>query len=165
MGGPSYAPPRTLCTFAFKRATVSRVIGGRIYGWIGLALLSVAGCGGGGDYANKPRPPAPINVTAAITNSRVNVSPERFGAGPIVLIISNQSSTAQKVTFQTDELGGTQPGNKFDTTPINPRGTATLKVDVREGDWKLSTGDGAVRAAAVSVSHERKSAQGDLLQP
>ena len=141
------------------------MFGGRVYGWIALALLSVAGCGGGGDYANKPRPPAPINVTAAITNSRVSVSPKRFGAGPIVLIISNQSSAAQKVIFQTDELGGSQPGRKFDTTPINPRGTATLKVDVREGAWKLSTGDGDIRAAAVSVGRERKSAQGDLLQP
>jgi len=141
------------------------VIGGRIYGWIGLGVLTVAGCGGGGDYANKPRPPAPINVTAAITDNRVSVSPQRFGAGPIVLIISNQASTAQKVVFETDELGGSQPGNKFDTTPINPRGTATLKVDVREGDWKLGTGDGGIRAAAVSVGQERESAQGDLLQP
>jgi hypothetical protein len=40
-----------------------------------MALATVAGCGGGDDYANEPRPPAPINVTAAITNSRVNVSP------------------------------------------------------------------------------------------
>jgi hypothetical protein len=141
------------------------VNGGRVYGWTAFALLAIVGCGGGGDYANKPRPPAPINVTAAITNSRVSVSPHRFGAGPIVLIISNQSSTAQKVTFETDELGGTQPGNKFNTTPINPRGTATLKVDVREGDWKLSTGDSAIRAADVSVGRERKTAQGDLLQP
>ena len=141
------------------------MLGGRVYGWIALALLATAGCGGGDDYANKPRPPAPINVTAAITDSRVSVSPQRFGAGPIVLIISNQSSSAQKVTFQTDELGGSEPGRKFDTTPINPRGTATLKVDVREGDWKLSTSDGAIRAAAVAVGRERKSAQGDLLQP
>ena len=108
---------------------------------------------------------AGIDVTAAITDSRVNVSPQRFGAGPIVLIVSNQSSSAQKVIFQTDELGGSQPGRKFDTTPINPRGTATLKVDVRQGAWKLSTGDGGIRAAAVSVGRKRKSAQGDLLQP
>jgi hypothetical protein len=141
------------------------MLAGRFYGWAAFAFIAVAGCGGGGEYANKPRPPAPINVTAAITNSRVNVSPERFGAGPIVLIISNQSSSAQKVIFETDELGGSQPGNKFDTTPINPRGTATLKVDVRAGDWKLGTGDGGIRAAAVSVGQERKSAQGDLLQP
>jgi hypothetical protein len=69
------------------------------------------------------------------------------------------------VIFQTDELGGAEPGRKFDTTPINPRGTASLKVDVREGDWKLSTDDGAIRAAAVTVGRERRSAQDDLLQP
>jgi hypothetical protein len=141
------------------------VLGGRVYGWTAFALLAVAGCGGGGDYANKPRPPSPINVTAAISNSRVSVSPRRFGAGPIVLIISNQSTSAQKVTFQTDELGGSLPGRKFDTTPINPRATATLKVDVREGSWKLSTDDGGIRAAAVSVGQERKTSQGDLLLP
>jgi hypothetical protein len=141
------------------------VLGGRVYGGIALALVSVAGCGGGGDYANNPRPPAPINVTAAITNSRISVSPQRFGAGPIVLIVSNQSSTAQKVTFQTDELGGSQPGNKFDTTPINPRATATLKVDVRQGNWKLSASKGGIRPVAISVGRKRKSAQNDLLQP
>ena len=128
-------------------------------------FLAVAGCGGDGEYANTPRPPAPINVTAAITNSRVSVSPQRFGAGPIVLIVSNQSSSAQKVIFQTDELGGSQPGRKFDTTPINPRARATLKVDVRQGSWKLGTGDGGIRAAAVTVGRERKSSQGDLLLP
>jgi hypothetical protein len=148
-----------------QAGTVAAVLGGRVYGGIALALLSVAGCGGGGDYANKPRPPAPINVTAAITNSRVSVSPKRFGAGPIVLIISNQSSSAQKVTFETDELGGSKPGRKFNTTPINPRATATLKVDVRQGRWKLSTSQDAVRPAALRVGRERDSAQNDLLQP
>jgi hypothetical protein len=136
-----------------------------IYGGIAATLVTLAGCGGGGDYANEPRPPAPINVTAAITNSRVSVSPQQFGAGPIVLVISNQSSSAQEVTFETDELGGSKPGRTFNTTPINPRGTATLKVDVRQGDWKLRTEDGGIAAAAVSVGKARKSAQDDLLQP
>jgi hypothetical protein len=138
---------------------------GRLYGGIAAALVTVAGCGGEDDYKNDPRPPAPINVTAAITNSKVSVSPHRFGAGPIVLVISNQSSTAQEVTFETDELGGSEPGRTFSTTPINPRGTATLKVDVRQGDWRLGTKDGGIRAAAVSVGRMRKSAQNDLLQP
>jgi hypothetical protein len=141
------------------------VLRGRIYGGIALALAVVAGCGGDGDYANNPRPPAPINVTAAITNSRIDVSPRRFGAGPIVLIISNQSSSAQAVTFETDELGGSKPGRTFSTTPINPRATATLKVEVRQGAWKLGTKDEGVRAAAVSVGRRRASAQNDLLQP
>ena len=69
------------------------------------------------------------------------------------------------MTFETDELRGSQPGRTFSTTPINPRGTATLKVDVRQGDWKLGTKDGAVRPAAVLVGRKRKSAQNDLLQP
>jgi len=141
------------------------VLRGRIYGGIAAALVTVAGCGGDEDYKNDPRPPAPINVTAAITNSKVSVSPQRFGAGPIVLVISNQSSSAQEVTFQTDELGGEEPGRTFSTTPINPRGTATLKVEVRQGDWRLGTRDGGIRAAAVSVGRQRKSAQNELLQP
>ena len=141
------------------------VLRGRVYGGIAAALATVAGCGGGSDYKNDPRPPAPINVTAAITNSKVSVSPQRFGAGPIVLVISNQSSSAQEVTFETDELGGEEPGRTFSTTPINPRGTATLKVEVRQGDWKLGTKDGGIRAAAVSVGKERKTAQDELLQP
>ena len=138
----------------------------RIYGGIAAAaLVTIVGCGGEDDYKNDPRPPAPINVTAAITNSKVSVSPQRFGAGPIVLIISNQSTSAQEVTFETDELGGDQPGRTFSTTPINPRGTATLKVDVRRGQWKLGTKDGGVRPAAVLVGRKRDSAQNELLQP
>ena len=143
------------------------VLRGRIYGGIAAAALitTMVACGGEEDYKNNPRPPAPINFTAAILNQKVSVSPQRFGAGPIVLVISNQSSSAQAVTFQTEELGGSEPGRTFSTTPINPRGTATLKVDVREGDWKLGTKDGAIRAAAVLVGRERASAQNKLLQP
>ena len=132
--------------------------------WL-LLLAPLTGCGGGDDYANRPRPPAPINVTAVISDARISVSPRRFGAGPIVLIISNQSSSAQEVTFETDELSASRPGRTFNTTPINPRGTAALKVDVREGDWQLRTEDNAIRAAAVKVGHMRKSAQDELLQP
>ena len=60
---------------------------------------------------------------------------------------------------------GGRSASRFSTTPINPRGTATLKVDVRQGDWMLGTKDGGVRAAAVSVGKLRKSAQNELLQP
>ena len=73
-----------------------------------VALVLLAGCGGDdtADYQNKPRPPAPINVTAAIDGDRVRVSPVTFGSGPVVFIISNQSGAPQTVTFETDELGG-----------------------------------------------------------
>jgi hypothetical protein len=132
-----------------------------------LAALAAfaAGCGGGGDYANKPRPATPINVTAAINEDEISISPKTFGAGPIVMIVSNQSGKAQTVTIQTEELGGSQPGLKQSTDPIEPRGTATLKVDVREGQYAVSVKGGGVEPAAVEVGAPRKSAQNDLLEP
>jgi hypothetical protein len=124
----------------------------------------VAGCGGGSDYANKPRPATPINVTAAISTKKVSVSPKTFGAGPIVVVISNQTGTPQTLTLQTQELGGSKPGLKVSSDPIGPRDTGTMKVDVREGSYELSA-RGGVKAASVEVSKDRKSAQDELLEP
>ena len=109
-----------------------------------------------------PRPPPPINVTAAITNSQIKVSPRRFGAGPIVLIISNQSSDAQSVTFET---GGGESGIRQTTSAINPAGTAQLQIEVRQGTYQLSVEDHRIRPAAVRVGRRRASSQNDLLQP
>ena len=128
-----------------------------------LAAALIAGCGSDEDYANEPRPPSPINITAAITDEKISVSPQSFGAGPIVLIVSNQSAAAQKVTFESDTSGG--PGVRQTTSPINPRGTATLKVDVTQGTYELSVEDANVAAATVEVGAKRASAQNDLLQP
>jgi hypothetical protein len=131
-----------------------------------VALAAVAaGCGGGGDYANKPRPATPINVTAAINQDRISLSPKSFGAGPIVMIVSNQTSKAQTVTIETDELGGKQGGITQSTDPIEPRGTASLKVDLRKGDYAVSVKGAGVRPAALKVGGKRKSAQDELLQP
>jgi hypothetical protein len=131
-----------------------------------VALAAVAaGCGGGADYANEPRPATPINVTAAIDEEGISLTPKEFGAGPIVLIVSNQTGKARTVTVETDELGGSQPGLKQSTGAIEPRGTGTLKVDLREGDYAVSVKGRSVRPAAVEVGSERKSAQDELLEP
>jgi hypothetical protein len=125
----------------------------------------LAGCGDeGGDYANKPRPATPINVTAAISPKKISISPKEFGAGPVVIIVSNQTGAKQRVTLQTEELGGNQPGLKQSTDPIAPRGTGTLKADIREGSYALSTSDGP-KAVTLEVGPKRKSAQDQLLQP
>ena len=87
-------------------------------------------------------------MTAAITDSQIKVSPRRFGAGPIVLIISNQSSDAQAVTFET---GGGEAGIRQTTSAINPAGTAQLQIDVRQGTYELSVEDRRIRPAAVRV--------------
>jgi hypothetical protein len=129
-----------------------------------VACCGVAGCGGGSDYANKERPPAPINVTAAVSTKKVSISPKTFGAGPIVLIISNQTGEKQKLTLQTSELGGSKPGLKATSNMIGANDTGTMKVNVREGDYELST-SGGVKAARFTVGRQRASAQNQLLQP
>lgn len=130
-----------------------------------VVVCALAGCGDtGGDYANKPRPATPINVTAAISDKEISISPREFGAGPVVIIVSNQTSGDQTVTLETDEIAGNQPGIKRSTNPIAPRGTGTLKADVREGTYALSTSDGP-KAAMLEVGPARKSAQNELLRP
>lgn len=124
-----------------------------------LALV-LTSCGSDKDYSNDPRPPAPINITASISNDRVSVSPKDFGAGPIVVIVTNQSATAQTVT-----LAGTAGGLQQSTAPIAPRDTATLKVDVAQGAYELKAQDATIKPATITVGAERESAQNDLLQP
>jgi hypothetical protein len=128
-----------------------------------LLVAGIAGCGASSDYANLPRPPAPITVTAAIIKGRVLVSPTRFGAGPITLVVTNQTPRSQELTFETSELGGSQSGVRQQSGPINPQSTATLKVDVRQGSYILR-GQG-IRPARIVVRGRRPSAQNDLLQP
>ena len=124
----------------------------------------VSGCGGGSDYANKPRPASPINITAAISTKKISISPKTFGAGPIVLIISNQTDRSQTLTLQTHELGGDKPGIKQTSNPIGPRNTGTMKVDVRKGSYEISA-KGGLEPVTVEVGADRKSAQDELLEP
>jgi hypothetical protein len=127
------------------------------------AVAGVAGCGEDDDHANRERPATTINVTAAISDGRVHVSPRRFGAGPIRLIVSNQMPSAQAVTFET---GGDAAGVTETTEPIRPNGTATLEIqDVAEGDYAVATDDGKVEPATVQVGAPRPSAQDQLLLP
>jgi hypothetical protein len=132
---------------------------------VAVLAAAVAACGAESDYQNKPRPPAPINATVAIDSGRVRVSPGTFGAGPVVFIISNQSGDAQKVTFESDELGAAHGGIKRSTGPIGARSTGQLKVDPAEGSYTLSASAGGIKPATIKVSARRRSSQNDLLLP
>ena len=130
-----------------------------------VATLVVAGCGGGSDYKNRPRPPTPINITASVSNAGIAVSPTSFGAGPIVLIVTNQTGASQEVTFESNELGGSKPGVTQTTEPINPRGTGQLQVNVTEGRYRVRAANADIAPATITVGPERQSAQNQLLQP
>jgi hypothetical protein len=130
-----------------------------------VAVAAVAGCGTSTDYKNDPRPPTLIVLTASIDDQRVSVSPRAFGAGPISLIVTNQTSTSQRVTLESAGKAGSGPGLRQETAPISPRDTATLKANVKPGRYTVHVrGDGIV-AARLRVGPQRASAQNDLLQP
>jgi hypothetical protein len=134
---------------------------------VAIALsVPVAGCGGDeADYANEPRPPAPITISARIGDDRISVSPTEFGAGPVTLIVSNQTQRAQELTLETDEIGGDAPGIEQNSGPINPGDTASLKADLRSGTYSVAVDGNGIEGARLQVGDERESAQNELLQP
>jgi hypothetical protein len=132
-------------------------------GAVCAAALVMLGCGSGGTYKNQPRPPAPIVITAAITPGQVSVSPTHFGAGPISLVITNQTQKSQRLTIARQVNGQLQQTGE--TGPINPQDTASLKADVDPGSYTVSVDGGGVKPAKLRIGKQRASAQNDLLQP
>src|SRR5688500_14188442 len=109
---------------------------------VGLALTA-AGCGDEDDYKNELRPPSPINVTAYVSSDRVSVSPAAFGAGPIVVVVTNQSNASQEVTFASESAGTSGEGDVSQSALVDPGGTGEIKLDVAQGNYMVRTGDEA----------------------
>jgi hypothetical protein len=130
--------------------------------------LAAAACGSSGAALNQPSPSVPLNLTVYVDDSRVSLSPDSVGAGPLVFIVTNQASSAQTLTLLPAGDSAAQP--LAATGPINPQGTAQLKVDLgTPGDYVLTTGAGAppgtTAAATLHVGQPRPSGSNDLLQP
>lgn len=128
------------------------------------AALAVAGCGGTKDFANDPRPPGPINISAGISDKRVTVSPAVFGAGPVTVLIANLTDDTQKLTVESKD-SSTKSGIRQTSSAINPEGTSSLKVEFSPGRYMVSVGSRKIRTAGIRVGTERGSAQDKLLQP
>lgn len=138
----------------------------RLVGVLSAAVL-VVGCGATDDYANDARPPAPRDVSVSVTNERVSVSPDRIGAGPVVLLVANESDESRDIQLTPPE-GSSSACIDADASsgPINPRGTARVSLDLVEGDCIVGVrGPRGPRPARLTVGRERTSAQADLLSP
>lgn len=125
------------------------------------AFALVSGCGTGNDFANNPRPPTYLNLAATIDANRVLVSPSHLGAGPVMFIVANQTSSSQQLIISSD-----QPGLLRDqTAPINPGSTVSMQADLRTGGYTVRVADPAIQSVSIRVGAERPSAKGQLLLP
>jgi hypothetical protein len=130
-----------------------------------IGLLALTGCGSSEQRTNHLRPAPPVTMTAAVHDDLVRISPSTVGAGQVTFIVSNQSGRAQKMTVETDELGGTRGGNVA-SSPVIPAGaTGRVTINVRQGKYSVHVTDESVRAARLIVGPPRKSGQNDLLLP
>lgn len=123
--------------------------------------IAVAGCGAE-EFPNDPRPPAPIELTAKVSNSRVVLSPVEIdgkpvGAGLATVTIANLTDEPTALTFTGPE--------DATTDPIVANGTLDFKLDLQQGNYIVSADDEAVRPYEFQVGPERPSAQNDLLLP
>ena len=130
---------------------------------IGIIVLTtgaLAGCGSSGHFVNHPAPPTPVNLTVYINDQRVSLSPSSVGAGPVVLIVTNQASTAQSLTVLPAGASAAQP--IADTGPINPQATTQVTVNLNTpGAYTVATAvhrvvtDNELRAQLIEAGIER----------
>jgi hypothetical protein len=130
---------------------------------VGVLALGAAACGTTEERKNEPRPPSRIVLTGSISTDRVSISPRRFGAGPVSLVVANLTDTSQQVTLEATARN--KPGVRQQTAPINPRDTAELRADLGTGRYRVRVTGSGISAATLRVGRARRSAQNDLLQP
>jgi hypothetical protein len=129
--------------------------------------ILVSGCGGE-DFQNEPRPPVSIELTGVIQDKGVTISPNRVGAGPIEITISNQTKAAHTITLEGEPAGGNRVRERVG--PVNPLDTATVQKTLRPGTYEVRAGSERavpreIASATLTVGRERRDSNSQLLQP
>jgi hypothetical protein len=128
-----------------------------------IAVIALTGCGGGKDFANKPRPPVPLQLTGVITKQKVTISPRKVGAGPVVITVSNQTGQSHTLTLDGN-------GEQERVGPINPLDTAQLQKTLKPGKYTVTAGTESavkrqIQPATLVIGKERASASDKVLLP
>ena len=80
-----------------------------------------------------------------IDEEGITASPAKFGAGPITLLVANQSGASQTLTIDGPRL-------RRSVGPINPQDTATVRLRVQPGEHTVSAEESAgLREATLTV--------------
>ena len=126
-----------------------------------LALaLAAAGCGGD-DFANDPRPAAPVVLTAKVDSKEIVVSPAKLGAGLVNITVSNQSEDPVSLT-----LVGPRSEDNTESGEVPPGGVGNLKASLSEGDYEVNGGERSdAKPAEIKVGPPRPNSSDDLLLP
>ena len=121
-----------------------------------LAALAVAGCGASSN-PNDPRPAAQLEVSASVNPDKVQISPDKFGAGVVNFTVANLSGSP--ITFSVS-------GPKKASTPqIQPGAPDYLKMNLTQGTYQATVGNSKIKPATIKVGPKRGSSQNQLLLP
>jgi hypothetical protein len=127
-------------------------IGGRIrvgalLAGVASAALMAAGCGGGKDFADKPRPASYVQLTGVITDRGVTVSPSKVGAGPVEIVVSNQTQASHTLTLDGGAIAPVRTG------PINPLDTGRIKRTLEPGSYVVKAGSEKAVSKEIPPAH------------
>jgi hypothetical protein len=112
-----------------------------------VAGLIGVGCGGGSDFQDKPRPAVPVQLNGVITSSKVTVSPSRIGAGPVVILVSNQTNRSHTLTLDGPSIAPIRVG------PINPLDTGEIQQTLQPGDYTVKAGSEQAVTKEIAPAH------------
>jgi len=127
-----------------------------------LCVALLVSCGSE-EFENKPRPASALELTGVIQKDKVTVSPSSFGAGPVLLTISNQTKAAHTVTLEGESL-------RERVGPINPLDTATIQANIATGTYEVRAGSSQavvqeIQPAELDVGESRGDSNDQLQVP
>ena len=105
----------------------------------------------------------PVELTGVIQEDKVTVSPDKEGAGPILITVSNQTKEAHTLTLEGESV-------RERVGPINPLDTATIQKTLRPGAYEVRAGSSVavareIRPATLTIGKKRKDSNDELLLP
>jgi len=133
---------------------------------VSAVAVIAPGCGED-DFANKPRPAVPIELTGVIQDDKVTISPngakKKLGGGPFLITVSNQTKDAHTLTLEGEDV-------RVRVGPVQPLDTATIQKTLPPGDYEVRAGSSVAVAreiapGALLVGKQRKDSSGRLLLP
>jgi hypothetical protein len=126
-----------------------------------LCAPLLAGCGSAArlKFEGHNRPASPIDLSVYVGDGRVAFAPRRITAGPVELLVVNQSARAREVVVTLPD------GRVAAKTPeLEPGGSAQLKTTLTRRSYEvriLGRGSGS----RLTVERPARSGNNELLQP